>query len=806
MPLDVYHARRDFGRTPEPKGDEKTSAGEGLRYVIQKHGARRLHYDFRLEWHGVLKSWAVPRGPSLVVGERRLAVPTEDHPLSYADFEGVIPAGEYGGGPVIVWDRGRWLPDGDPAAALEAGELTFRLDGEKLRGGWRLVRTGADGDWLLMKRRDAFADEGRSVVDAAPASVISGRTLEEVESGRPPATAEVTPQLATAVEAPPRGDDWLHEIKLDGYRLLAHKRGEAVRLVTRKGLDWTARFPSVRAAVERLAVSDAVLDGEVVVFDRRGRSDFGALQAALSAGRGAFVFVAFDLLRLGGRDVRPSPLGERKAALKRLLEASGDGIGDAIRYADHVIGGGPAMLREACAMGLEGIVSKRIDAPYRGGRGRRWLKIKCAHRQELVVLGFTEPRGGRSDLGALLLGVHRDGALRYAGKCGAGLDAGQRADLRARLEPLRRETAPVPGAPEEAGRRWVEPALVAEVVFNGWTRAGRVRQAVFVGLRRDKAPAEVVVEKASVKVSTKGSKTSAKASAKASTTVAGVKISHPERALFSEAGLTKLDLARYFERVADAMLPRLAERPLSLVRCPGGIAEPCFFQKHPLPGLPDAVPRVDVGDGEPHLMVRDARSLVTLAQFGVIELHPWGARADRLDRPDVLVFDLDPGDDVPWRRVVATALTLRDHLEGLGLAAFARATGGKGLHVVVPIERRTPWDAAKGFTRAVAGAFERADPAHYTARADKSLRHGRIFIDYLRNGRGATAVADWSPRARPGAPVAHPLAWSALDGDADGPPRLTVRGVLDGAAPVDAWGDAFEAGRRRLTRAMLDRG
>ncbi|MCB9554421.1 MAG: DNA ligase D, partial [Myxococcales bacterium] len=611
-----------------------------------------------------------------------------------------------------------------------------------LHGGWRLVRTGG-GDkkpsWLLMKRRDAHADAERSLVDDAPASVVSGRTLADVEAGlpaEPPAAAAavleaalaleddddgappatIAPQLATPADAVPTGAGWVHEVKLDGYRVIARKRGDTVRLVSRNGLDWTHRFPPVAAALARLPVHTAVVDGEVVVLDREGRSDFGALQHALSTGGGSYVCFAFDLLWLDTHDLREHPLRDRKDALRRLIDATPPGDGPpALRYGDDIPGRGAAVMQAVRAMGLEGIISKRADAPYRSGRSRAWLKLKCGDRQELVIVGYTEPSGQRQHLGALLLGVHRDGALRYAGKCGAGLDGEALATLRATLEPLRTKTAPVPDAPRERGRHWVEPVLVAEVAFSGWTRAGMVRQAVYRGLREDKeatdvvderpagagkAPTTAAKEKAPPKKQSAAAPTKAsaaatkKASPKASPTVAGVRLTHPDRVLFPEAAITKLDLARYFEAVAPALLPHVADRPLSLVRCPEGRTGQCFYQKQPPPGLPDTVARVEVKPGEANLMIRDVAGLVTLAQFGAIELHPWGARADRLDRPDVLVFDLDPGDGVRWRRLAATALTLRDRLAALDLVAFLRATGGKGLHVVVPIERRVEWGPA----------------------------------------------------------------------------------------------------------------
>jgi bifunctional non-homologous end joining protein LigD len=795
MRLEEYRRRRDFRRTGEPRGRAARKArAPGGRFVVQRHDARRLHYDFRLELDGVLKSWAVPKGPSLVPGERRLAAETEDHPLEYAEFEGRIPAGEYGAGKVAIWDRGRWQAIGDPHAGLAKGALEFRLAGEKLRGRWRLVRMQPRNErrgrasWLLIKGHDEHkkpAGRRENELQALPCAV------------RAPLPRALAPQLATLVDEPPDGEGWIHELKLDGYRLIAYVENGRVRLLTRAGHDWTERFAGVAAAFATLPVRAALFDGEAVVLDAHGRSNFQALQQALAGGRGELHLFLFDCLHLDGWDLRECRLDLRKEVLRALFDQVP--AGSPLRFSDHQTGGGPAFFAEACRSGVEGIVSKRADAPYRSRRSRAWLKVKCTRRQELVIAGFTEPAGSRTGLGALLLAAHDDGgALRYAGKVGTGFDAATLADLRARLAPLERDEPAVAGAPRARGQHWVEPRLVAEVAFTEWTADGRVRHPSFVGLREDKPASQVRFEHA------KPLEAAAPAAGGSRIVqVAGVRLSTPERVYFPESGVTKLELAQYYERMQARVLPGLEGRPLTLVRCPEGREGECFYQKRADRSIPALVPRVVVKEGRaPYAMVNDLPSLIALVQVGVLELHVWGARADRLDRPDILVVDLDPDPSVPWRRVADTALLLRALFDELGLVPFVRSTGGKGLHVVVPLERRTGWDEVKSFAQALVAQIVRTAPGEYTARMSKAQRHGKIFLDVFRNAPEATAIASWSVRARPGAPVAAPLAWERLG--ADERPVLSLRDALATLSEPDPWA-AFEASRRPLTAAMRRR-
>jgi bifunctional non-homologous end joining protein LigD len=795
MALEEYRRRRDFRRTREPHGRAARRRRTEGRFVVQRHDARRLHYDFRLELDGVLKSWAVPKGPSLVPGERRLAAETEDHPLEYATFEGEIPAGEYGAGRVRIWDRGRWEAIGDPRAGLEKGALEFRLSGEKLRGRWRLVRMrSANGrrgrpSWLLIKGHDreegAMADDERSGTDPRALACAVRAPLPRV----------LVPQLATLVEAAPDGDAWLHELKLDGYRLIARVENRRARLLTRAGHDWTDRFGALAEALEKLPIGSALLDGEAVVLDAAGRSHFQALQQALGTGRGEIHLFLFDCLHLDGWDLRECRLDLRKEVLRALFDQVP--ASSPLRFSDHHVGGGPAFFAEACRSGVEGIVSKRADAPYRSRRSRSWLKVKCTLRQELVIAGYTDPAGSRTGLGALLLAVHGDdGRLRYAGKVGTGFDAAALASLRRRLAPLEREKPAVEGAPRARGQHWVEPRLVAEIAFTEWTADGRIRHPSFVGLREDKPAAQVRVERAKP-LPGAGAPRGAK-----SVQVAGVPLSTPDRVYFPEAGITKLELAQYYERMQARVLPGLEGRPLTLLRCPES-REECFYQKRAERSIPALVPRVVVKKGRaPYAMVQGLPSLIALVQVGVLELHVWGARADRLDRPDLLVVDLDPDPSVPWRKVADTALLLRGLFDELGLVPFVRSTGGKGLHVVVPLERRTGWEEVKAFARAVVGQIVRTAPGEFTAKMSKAERHGKIFLDVFRNAPEATAIASWSVRARPGAPVAAPLPWQRL-GD-DERPVVSLRDALASLSEPDPWAD-FEASRRALTSAMRRR-
>ncbi|MGH7474689.1 MAG: DNA ligase D [Longimicrobiales bacterium] len=827
MGLDTYRQKRRFDRTPEPAGRLGRTAG-ALQFVVQKHAARRLHYDFRLELNGVLLSWAVPKGPSYDPGEKRLAVHVEDHPLEYGDFEGVIPQREYGGGTVVLWDRGVWVPKGDPSEQYEKGRLKFELAGEKLIGGWTLVRMGRQNagekeNWLLIKERDGTerSPTEADIVETRPESVATGRTLEEIASqkdrvwrsketvtvipkglpaakkARLPAKTAVKAQLATLVDAVPEGDDWLHEIKFDGYRLLCRlEKGEAA-LVTRNGKDWTERFAPLARAATSLAANAALLDGEAVALNDSGRSDFQLLQNALGGGASPLVYYAFDLLHLEGHDLRSVGLLERKQLLRELLERSGV-AGGTLRYSDHVVGNGPAFFGQACELQLEGVISKRTDAPYIEARSRTWLKTKCTREQEFVIVGYTDPKGSRTGFGALAVGYHdAEGELRYAGKVGTGYDEATLKALLRRLKKLEREEAPVVNPPrggEARGLHWVEPTLVAQVAFTEWTQDDILRHPVFKGLREDKAPSEVIRE-----ARTPHRRAEQQAAAESNSPPApgqqagpevspeeltallkdlpAIRLTNPQRVLFPADGITKQDLAGYYALVARWMLPLVRDRALTLVRCPEGIDGPCFYQKHVGEAVPKSIKRVPVEEARKtgiYLYVDSVEALVSLVQIGVLEIHFWGSRIDKIEKPDLLVLDLDPDPAVSWSRVVEAALELRDRLAELGLQSFAKTTGGKGLHVVVPLTRRTDWEDAKEFARALAEERVRLHPRSYTAAVSKAKRKGKIYIDYLRNARGSTAIAPYSTRARPGAPVATPIAWDELSTQLD-PGALTVR-------------------------------
>lgn len=850
--LASYRAKRDFAKTAEPEG-RVAAPVEGHRFVVQKHAARRLHYDLRLELDGVLKSWAVTRGPSLVPDEKRLAVETEDHPLEYRDFEGNIPEGEYGAGTTIVWDRGTWKPLGDPRRGLDKGHLEFTLDGEKLHGRWHLVRMKGRPretavNWLLIKGEDAFArtDADADILEEAPASVLSGRIVDAVATDDPPApkaaggtrtaasrskaqteraawsaernaaaaprpTAEpggpidpaaipkarrgplpdfVEPCLATLQGKAPTGPRWLHEIKFDGYRLEARIERGAVRLLTRSGLDWTEKFGrSVVEALGRLPADAAFLDGELVVEGPNGASDFSALQADLSAGRtDRFVYYAFDLLHLDGFDLAEARQIDRKEALARLL--AGAGPGGPLRYSEHFEADGETMLRHACRLSLEGIVSKDRDRPYRGGRSKCWRKAKCAERQEFVIAGYVPSTVSRSAIGSLVLGTFEDGRFRHAGRVGTGFTARVAEDLMRRLEPIRRKDSPFAekiAAADARGVVWVEPRLVAEVEYRGWTAGRSLRHASFRGLREDKPATEIVRE--------------AEPPAAEAPRPSAVKLTHPDRIYWPDAGVTKEGLADYYAEVWRLIAPHIVARPLSLLRCPGGIAETCFFQKHAWRGMNKAIrERVDPLDdkGEVILSIEDLDGLVALVQAGVLEIHPWGSSLADLEKPDRLVMDLDPHEGVPWGAMIEAVHEVRDRLAVAGLTSFLKTTGGKGLHVVAPLKPAAGWDAVKAFARGIADAMVRDAPARYVATATKAKRTDKIFVDYLRNGRGATAVAAYSPRARPGATVSTPLDWSEL-GEGVGPTDFTIRNILARltAGHADPWA-AFPKAARPL--------
>lgn len=832
--LREYHARRDFARTAEPKGAVGKQKTSRLRYLVQKHAARALHYDFRLEWNGVLMSWAVPKGPSENPDDKRLAVRTEDHPLDYGTFEGTIPEGEYGGGTVMLWDRGTWTPqEPDVDAQLKKGKLAFILHGERLHGKWALVklrkRSPKDkgNNWLLIKELDDYMRRGGTPsVETEVTSVKSGRTMDEIAGGKavwhsnrkgsgskkkpasdPPQPRKrhagakhpaprlpvfVEPQLATLVDEPPAGHDWLHEIKYDGYRAVASVAGDKVAIHTRKGLNWTDKFHALVPALQRLNCESAVLDGEIAVADSRGHTDFGALQDALSTGKGRMTYYLFDLMHLDGEDLRRCPLTERKEKLRALLASSGAPL----HFSDHVAGNGAKVFEKACAMKLEGLVSKQANAPYHSGRTRSWLKSKCGFEQEFVIIGWRPSDKAGRPFSSLLLAVRERGKFRYAGRVGSGYSGEGLDRLSQRFKALARKTPPVPDVPPDIARRarFVEPKLVAEIAFRGWTRDGLVRQGSFKGLRTDKPAAEVVMEApvptrkatqssqktASRKASTRKTashKTAKKVRVrKASPHVAtraggdteeivGVRITHPDRVLYPDAGITKRDVIKHYLSIADLMLPHIADRPLSLVRAPRGVGGETFYQKHASEGWPDEFKAISIREksgSDKYLYITDERGLVAAAQMGVLELHIWCCHVDEVEKPDRLVFDFDPDVGLDFIHVREAAKTMRGMLSEVGLQSFPMVTGGKGVHVVVPLRRGHSWDQQREFAEALARVMAEHDPDRFIANMSKAKRRGKIFVDYLRNQRGATAISPFSTRARRGAPVAVPVSWERL--------------------------------------------
>ncbi|MFZ1885123.1 MAG: DNA ligase D [Rhodoplanes sp.] len=872
MALDLYRRKRKFDVTPEPRG--KRARARGNSFVVQKHAARRLHYDFRLELDGVLKSWAVTKGPSLVPGDKRLAVEVEDHPLDYGEFEGTIPKGQYGGGTVMLWDRGCWIPDGDPHTGYKKGHLNFMLEGERLKGRWHLVRMRPRrGDkhenWLLIKAEDAEARKNGDpdILEQDTLSVATGRSLEEIAQGKPPkirskvkaaavwnSTARserasaplilppdppaaisalsnagrtarpnkaqregkggrsraasvslpdfVPPALAELAARRPDGTNCVHEIKFDGYRMQARLDRGKVTLKTRNGLDWTARFRSVAAAVAGLPATTALIDGEIVVLDENGVSDFSALQSALKEGRaGSFIYYVFDLLHLDGRDLAAETLIERKAQLEALL-AEGPS-NPVLRMSEHLRERGSVVFDHACRMGLEGIVSKKIDAPYRSGRTRDWMKSKCSARQEFVVGGFTLAAGSRRAIGALAVGTYERGKLRYAGRIGTGYSQETAEGLWTRLDPLRIERSPFASLPADERRRnviWVRPELVIEADLRGWTGGGLVRQAAFKGVREDKPPKEVVRENPSVTASTgtKGrrSKGSAGSRSKGRNSAApqnpgsiDFRFTNPDRVYWPDIGLTKRGLADYYTTIWEWIAPQVVRRPLSLLRCPNGVGAECFVQKRAHETFDRRrILSID-DDGEEVIAIENLEGLLALVQAGVLEVHVWGTTIDHIDLCDRIVFDLDPAPDVGWPDVVAAAREVRDRLAAVGLVSFVKTSGGKGLHVVAPLDG-ADWATTKEFTRQIALAMSRDAPTKYLAKATKSARQGRIFIDYLRNGRGATAIAAYSPRARPGAAVSTPIDWSELTAKLS-PDRYTVLNLPNRLARLksDPWAE-----------------
>lgn len=794
-----YHRMRDFAHTPEPRGDASSSA-DAPTFVVQKHAARSLHYDFRLELDGTLKSWAVPKGPSLDPAVKRMAVQVEDHPLAYASFEGTIPAKHYGAGTVIVWDRGSWSPVGDARGGLRDGHLKFDLAGEKLRGRWALVRMKPrDGErqpgWLLMKERDGAARPAGEfdVLIAAPDSVVRPK-----RSAGPPRRARVAlpqtlaPQLATLVDAAPSGSGWQYEIKFDGYRLLTRVDGRSVRCFTRNGNDWSAKLPALVDAVRVLKLGPCWLDGELVALDANGVPDFQALQNAFDAKQTtALTYFVFDLPIHGGDDLRDQPLGARRERLQALLK----GQAGPIRFSDSFAGDPDALLASAREVGLEGLIGKRVDSMYRSARSPDWVKLKTRLRQEFVVGGYTDPKGARSGIGALLIGVHdAAGALRYAGNVGSGFDERTLAALKRRLSQLATAKSPFADAPAKVGARgdsqprWVKPTLLAEVSFAQWTASGRIRHAVFHGLRDDK-PAKKIVKEQPMRTARSSPQP---------------QVSHADRVIDAASGVTKGELADFYARIAPLMLPHLKARPVALVRAPGGVAGAQFFQKHAdenaLTGISLLDKALDPGH-EALLVVASAEGLLSAAQMNVIELHTWNMTARTMPCPDRMVFDLDPGEGVGWPAVREAAELTKSFLEELGLKSLLKTSGGKGLHMVVPVAPRLAWQTVRQFSQAIVVHMAQVLPQRFVAKSGPRNRVGKIFIDYLRNGWGATTASAWSARARPGLGVSVPIDWAEL-AQVDGGAHWTVRSIGPRlAAGNEPWG-SLGASRQTLTKAM----
>ena len=820
VPLDIetYNKKRDFSKTKEPPG--RKLKGKGDSFVVQKHDASRLHWDFRLELDGVLKSWAVPKGPSLDPGQNRLAMRTEDHPLDYGTFEGTIPKGEYGGGTVMLWDQGRWIPEPtkDPSKTIEDGHLHFTLEGERMKGDWVMFRLkpkpGEKAEpWMLKKVTDEFADpdHGDALVDNCVTSVTTDRTMAEIAAGEdvwrsnrggqkggrgkksaskaPPAF--VDPQLATLVDEVPTGNGWIHEYKYDGYRLLLSVGDGLATAWTRNGKDWSDKFKGLIKAAARLPPG-CLLDGEAAALDDNGKPSFQLLQSTLKDSKGAnLVFYAFDLLFDRGEDIRKLPNIERKARLAALLE----GVSPPIIYGDHVVGRGEALFTEVCKQGGEGIISKKADAPYRGTRTRCWLKVKCIQRQEFVIVGWSESdkrRGFRS----LLLAAKDGGKLTYVGKVGTGFNAKLIDELMGRMEPLAVDEAPVevPRA-DRRGAHFIKPELVGEIAFTEFTGDGILRHPSFIGLRDDKPASQVVRE------TPNHFKQTEKAKGRPTADSFGIKITNPDRAIYPDEGLTKRDLADYYAAIEPLIMIDAARRPMTLIRCPQGRAKKCFFQKHDSGTMGEDVKHVPIKEKDSslqdYLYFDDIKGLLSCVQMGAIEFHGWGSKVDKVEYPDRLVFDLDPDVGLDFAKVKEAALRLKALLADLGLETFPLLSGGKGIHVVAPLDQSRDWVAVKSFAERFSRAIAEAEPEMFTANIRKVQRQGRIFLDWLRNQRGATAVMPYSARAREGAPVSAPIAWEELD-RYDSGHHFSIRDadqLLDraGSKMLAGWGEAKQA-------------
>lgn len=828
-----YKAKRDFAKTQEPSGDTpRAQRDKRGSFVIQKHDATRLHYDFRIELDGVLKSWAVTKGPSNNPADKRLAVRVEDHPLEYGGFEGTIPEGEYGGGTVMLWDQGTWEPIGDPHEGLESGDLKMRIYGERLKGEYVLVhmkgrdtkrRSGPPREnWLLIKHRDSYARDKDTLTARFTRSVVSGRDFKQIASGAAPSkkttlepdavwhsdaeTAEEadqktrtpskvkagkTPdfrplQLATLVDTVPSGADWLFEMKYDGYRCLASISGDSVRLFTRSGLDWTDKFGALVEPLQKLKIDSALIDGEICAFDSKGRTDFSTLKNVLSNG-GRLEYFAFDLIEADGEDLTRLPLLERKARLEKLLAKSGRQ--DPVQYSSHVRGHGQKVLDALCRDGHEGVIAKQANAPYRGERTRSWLKIKCLKRQEFVIGGWS-PSNKRRGFASLLLGTWENGKLLYRGRVGTGFSQDMLQELDQKLARLEQKTRPFEAVPRDRARgvHWVKPELVAEIAYTELTEDEVLRHPSFIGLRGDKPAKEVGMEKpaAPAAIEHDGEDIAERL---------GVRLTSPSRVVFPGQGITKADLVAYYEAVAEVMLPHIKDRPLSLVRCPQGRAKACFFQKHDTGGFPEQLKSTTItekdGSKEDYFYIDDLAGIIAGTQMNTLEWHIWGSRRESVEKPDRLVFDIDPDEGLDFGSVIKAAEDIGKRLKALKLKSYPMVSGGKGVHVIVPIRPEVEWPDAKAFCKDFAQCLAEDEPGRFTANLSKAKRKGRLFIDYLRNERGSTAISPWSARSRQGAPVAVPIAWDELP-DLPAANTFSLQSAAARAKNENPWPDYFK--------------
>jgi bifunctional non-homologous end joining protein LigD len=841
--LKEYKAKRDFTKTQEPSGGEST--GKGYRFVVQKHDATRLHYDFRIELDGVLKSWAVTKGPSDNPEDKRLAVRVEDHPLDYGGFEGTIPEGEYGGGTVMLWDEGTWEPLGDPHAALEGGDLKMRIHGHRMKGEWVLVHMkGRDSkrksgppreNWLLIKHRDDYARDEETLTERFTKSVSSGRDLDGIAKGLKSRKKTSTPddavwhsdkdkavdnpvpskrkgkladlpafrepQLATLVTSVPEGSDWVFEMKYDGYRCLAAISGEQVRLFTRTGKDWTTQFQAIVPPLTRITKGTALIDGELCAFDEKGRTDFSTLKDHLSNG-GPLTFFAFDLLEQDGDNLAKLPLVERKQRLEKLLGKVE--FSSLVQFSAHVTVNGQKVFDTVCREGHEGIIAKEANAPYRGERNRSWLKIKCGKRQEFVIAGWS-PSSKKKTFASLLLGTWEDGRLTYRGRVGTGFNMESAHALQQQLDSRARKTNPFSNVPKPIARnaRWVTPELVAEIGYTEFTPDGILRHPSFLALREDKPAGDVRLDKpeATPKAATAAlDGTAGVAAAEA----AGIKLTSPDRVVYPGQGVTKADLVAYYAAVAERMLPYIANRPLSLLRCPQGRTKYCFFQKHDTGGFPDAMKSLLIeekdGEKEDYFYIDNLAGLIAGTQMNVLEWHLWGSLTKNIEKPERIIFDIDPDEGLAFEHVRAAATDIRDELAALGLESYPLVSGGKGIHVIAPIRPTTEWDEVKAFCKAVAQRLADRYPDRFTANIRKVNRKGKLFVDYLRNERGSTAIAPWSSRSRQGAPAAMPVTWGELD-TVEAANQFTLADAAERAKQPDPWKGYFDT-TQSITKAM----